>query len=100
MNLPREEISSEWLPIIRDYIEEGKAELAHPKYDVVLKSLRDRLSSTKCWPIHIGHVSDYDDGKAPRTHFKTSKHFGLGGEDVDDEDGYNADSWKRMKRGY
>jgi hypothetical protein len=100
MNLPATEISSEWLPTIRDYIEEDKAELANPKYDVVLKSLRDRVRNTRCWPIHIGHVSDYDHGKAPRTHFKTTKHFGLGGEDVDDEDGYDADSWKRMKRDY
>lgn len=100
MNLPTTEISSEWLPIIRDYIEEDKAELANPEYDVVLRSLSERVNNTHCWPIHIGHVSDYDQGKAPRTHFKTTKHFGLGGEDVGDDDGFDADSWKRLKRDY
>lgn len=100
MNLPANEISPDWVQKINGFLEEDKMLIGDPAYDVVFRSIKDRVANTLCWPIHIGHVSQYDDGEAPRTHFKTTKHFGLGGEDIDDEDGYDADSWKRMKRDY
>lgn len=96
MNLHGGEVSFEWASKIKELIQEDKKMLA--KNDVLLRSIVSRKSATGTYPIYLGRISDFDSGTAPRTHFTGNAKFGLGGEDIDDEDAFNSDSWKRMQR--
>ncbi len=96
MNLQGGEVSFEWDSRIKKLLQEDKQMLA--KNDILLRSIVNRKSATGTYPIYLGRISDFDSGLPPRTHFTAGARFGLGGEDVDDEDEFNSESWKKMQR--
>ncbi len=96
MNLPINEVSDEWTSAFRELLSKDKLVLA--KNDILLQSVYDRLRATKMYPIYVGHISEFDSGFAPRTHFSSGARFGIGTEDAEDGDGFTGESWKKMRR--
>jgi len=98
MNLPTGDISSMWKPRFRELFDEDKARLS--RNDILLRSIAARKEATYAFPVYLGKTSDFDSGVPPRTHFTNNIYFGLGDENVEDGDEYDAESWKKMERDY
>ena len=99
MNLPNGEESPHWSTEIRNLIIKDTQEFKDPKWDDLIESISERFTVTKTRPIYVGKVSDFDDGKPPRTFFANANfNEGSKNEDVDDEDGFASPGYRNMRR--
>lgn len=98
MNLPGSDVSTTWSLKFKKLLQEDKQMLK--KNDILLRSIHKRLEATKTFPIYLGKISDFDSGEPPRTHFLSGAKLGMGSEDIDDGDGFDAESWKKMRRDF
>jgi hypothetical protein len=100
MNLPRSEVSYEFGPEFSRLLSEDRQRFSDPQYDILLRSVYERVRATGCYPVYVGRISDFDSGEPPRTHFSARAHFGIGGENAYDGDVFDSKYWRRMKRDY
>jgi len=97
MNLPRNQVSEGAKSLMERKISEFIDSTSSGERDMILSLVTARLKATGCWPMYLGHISDFDSGNPPRTHFKDlSDYRDTIDPDSGDEDDFNDDSWKRM----
>jgi hypothetical protein len=75
MNLPPEQVSDEWHNRILGCLAEDRALLE--ANETLLQSIRIRTEHTRCWPIYLGPIRQFDSGQPPRTRFHSSATFDI-----------------------
>lgn len=82
MNLPDEDITDAVADEFRTLQGQQVDRLAREGRGAILQLVAARLEATRCRPVYLGRVTDFDGGESPWTYFTTlaSRVLGAGGE--------------------
>jgi hypothetical protein len=91
MNLPDDQVGDDYIEPFRRLQAAQVDALAKRGDGAILSLIAARIEATKCRPVYLGRISDFDDGTAPWTQFNSlgARTFGKGSEAVVDGADFN-----------
>jgi hypothetical protein len=99
INLPKNQVSDACAAPFARKIAEFMDSTSAGTRDVILRLVTERLGATGCWPVYLGHISEFDSGSPPRTFYKDiSAYQDTSDPETADEDPFDSDSWRKMMR--